>query len=176
MKEKPVAAYGMYSQDVPVGDVVHTLNDAGFDNENICMMVSPNHPIATVLRGASVFNGEGDTNTDAAGLIGWLSGFGAVVIPTLGFFIRSPAFFRALVSARQAPALCGDPKTLVSLGFSEGDAVRFERELGLGSMGVLVYISCGENTKTAWARELLRRTGAVEAATLSHIAAAAVAA
>ena len=33
------AAYGMYSQDVALNDVVHTLNQAGFDNEDICMML-----------------------------------------------------------------------------------------------------------------------------------------
>ena len=164
------AAYGTYSPNVAVNDVVRTLNAAGFDNESICMMVSPRHPIATTLRGASVFNGETDSNNEAAGLIGWLSEFGAVVIPTLGFFIRSQAFFRALVAARQAPALCGNPRTLISLGFSEDEATRFERQLGLGCMGVLVYVSCPENAKTAWARELFRRTGAVETAAVTQVA------
>ena len=40
------AAYGMYSHDVALKDVVHTLNQAGFENEDICMMLSPTHPIA----------------------------------------------------------------------------------------------------------------------------------
>src|SRR5580698_10052646 len=101
------AAYGMYSQDVALNEVVHTLNQAGFDNEDICMMVSPSHPIASLVREASLFNSERESNAVTAGLIGWLSEFGAVMIPTVGFFIRSQAFFHALMS-RDAPALCGN--------------------------------------------------------------------
>jgi hypothetical protein len=158
------AAYGMYSQNVPLNDVVHTLNQAGFDNENICMMLSPTHPIAQLVRDASLFNPERETNAASAGLIGWLSEFGAVMIPTVGFFIRSQAFFHALMVARDTPALCGNANTLVGLGFSDDDADRFEGELR--HLGVLVYVSCSESAKISWACEVLRHTGAREASTL----------
>src|SRR6202140_2208799 len=154
------AAYGMYSQDVALNDVVHTLNQAGFENEDICMVLSPTHPIAGLVRDASLFNSECESNAVTAGLIGWLSGFGAVLIPTVGFFIRSQAFFHALMVAREAPALCGNAKTLVGLGFSTEEAERFEDELS--DLGVLVYVSCDEGAKTLWAREVLRHTGAHE--------------
>ncbi|MGA9551695.1 MAG: hypothetical protein WBR30_05565, partial [Candidatus Sulfotelmatobacter sp.] len=72
------AAYGMYSQNVPLNDVVHTLNQAGFDNEDICMMLSPTHPVAALVRDASLFSSEREANAATAGLIGWLSEFGAV--------------------------------------------------------------------------------------------------
>jgi hypothetical protein len=160
------AAYGMYSQNVPLNDVVHTLNQAGFDNENICMMVSPTHPIAQLVRDASLFNSEKEANAATAGLIGWLSEFGAVMIPTVGFFIRSQAFFQALMVARDTPALCGGggSKTLVGLGFSDDEADRFEGELR--HLGVLVYVACSESAKMFWACEVLRHTGAHEASTL----------
>jgi hypothetical protein len=54
----------------------------------------------------------------------------------------------------------------VGLGFSEEDAERFEDQLG--NLGALVYISCAESAKTLWAREVLRHTGAREAATLEE--------
>jgi hypothetical protein len=168
------AAYGMYSQDVALNDVVHTLNQAGFDNEDICMMMSPTHPIAALVRDASLFNSERAADAATAGLIGWLSEFGAVLIPTVGFFIRSQAFFHALM-AREAPALCGNANTLVGLGFSDDDADRFETQLR--RLGVLVYVSCAESAKTMWACEVLRHTGAHEAAMLQEgLAAAATAA
>jgi hypothetical protein len=157
------AAYGMYSQDVALNDVVHTLNQAGFDNEDICMMVSPSHPIASLVREASLFNSERESNAVTAGLIGWLSEFGAVMIPTVGFFIRSQAFFHALMS-RDSPALCGNAGTLVGLGFADDDADRFEHQLR--QLGVMVYVSCSEAAKTMWACEVLRHTGANEAAVL----------
>jgi hypothetical protein len=89
-----------------------------------------------------------------------------VLIPTVGFFIRSQAFFHALMVAREASALCGNARTLVGLGFSEEEAERFEDQLG--DLGVLVYVSCAEEAKTVWAREVLRHTGAQEAATLDQ--------
>jgi hypothetical protein len=158
------AAYGIYSQDVVLADIVRNLNQAGFENEDICMMLSPCHPIASIVRDASLFNTEREASAVTAGLIGWLSGFGAVLIPTVGFFIRSQAFFHALMVAREAPALCGNARTLVGLGFSEIDAERFEDQIG--QLGVMVYVSCTESAKTQWAREVMRHTGAHEAATL----------
>jgi hypothetical protein len=166
MAMNSVAAYGIYSQDIALNDIVRNLNQAGFENESICMMLSPGHPIATIVRDASLFNAEKEASAVTAGLIGWLSEFGAVLIPTVGFFIRSQAFFHALMVAREAPALYGNARTLVGLGFSEKEAERFEDQLG--NLGVLVYVSCSEGAKTRWAREVLRHTGAHEAATLEE--------
>jgi hypothetical protein len=158
------AAYGMYPQDVPLNNVIHTLNQAGFDNADICMMLAPTHPIASLVRDATLFNSEDDSNAVTARLIGWLSGFGAVLIPTVGFFIRSQAFFHALMVARDTPAICGNARTLAGLGFSDDEADRFETQLR--KVGVLVYVSCAEREKTEWACEVLRHTGARETATL----------
>jgi hypothetical protein len=160
------AAYGMYSHDVALNDVVHTLNQAGFENEDICMMLSPTHPIAALVRDASLFNSERESNAVTAQLIGWLSGFGAVLIPTVGFFIKSQTFFHALMISHEGPALCGNARTLVGLGFSDDEADRFETQLR--NLGVLVYVSCAESAKTMWACEVLRHTGAREAATLEE--------
>ena len=165
MEVNPSAAYGLYAQDVPLADIVRNLNQAGFENENICMMLSPAHPIASIVRDASLFNTEREASTAAAGLIGWLSELGAVLIPTVGFFIRSQAFFHALM-AKEGRGLCGNSNALVGLGFSDDEAERFEDRLG--TSGVLVYISCAESAKTLWAREVLRHTGATEAATLNQ--------
>src|ERR1700676_2455831 len=93
------AAYGMYSQDVALNDVVHTLNQAGFDNQDICMMLSPSHPIAALVRDASLFNSECEANAVTAGLIGWLSGFGAVLVLTVVFFMKCYAVLHALMCA-----------------------------------------------------------------------------
>ena len=158
------AAYGMYAQDVALQQVVQTLNQSGFDKEDICMMVSPRHPIATTVREANILNAEPETSAAAARLIGWLMKFGAVMIPTVGLYIRSQAFLHALGVRTDSPALRGNSRALVGLGFSEGDALRFERQLR--EMGVLVYVACSESERTTRAVELLRRTGARESSTL----------
>jgi len=161
------AAYGLYTHDIPLNEVVRALNQAGFSNQDICMMLSPNHPIATVVREAS-FLSERESSAVTAGLIGWLSEFGAVVIPSVGFFIRSQEFFKALVVKKSSP-LCGTSGTLAGLGFSDEDAARYEAQLR--KLGVMVYVSCPENTRADWAIELLRQTGAREAAALERQAA-----
>jgi hypothetical protein len=130
------------------------------------MMLSPTHPIAALIKDASLFNSAWESNAGTASLIGWLSEFGAVMIPTVGFFIRSQAFFRALMVSREAPALCGNARTLSGLGFSDEEADRFEHRLR--ENGVMVYVSCAENAQTTWAREVLRHTGAQETATLEE--------
>jgi hypothetical protein len=160
-----VAAYGIYSKDAVLADIVHTLNEAGFENEDICMMLSPAHPIASIVREASLFSSHRDDSAATAGMIGWLSAFGAVLIPSVGFFVRSQAFLHAFM-AKEAPALCGNARTLVGLGLSEDEAQRYEDQLR--HLGALVYVSCKESAKTLWAQEVLRHTGACETATLQE--------
>jgi len=171
--ENTAAAYGVYANDVELVEVVRTLNQAGFDNENICLMLAPTHPIAIVVRDGNILNQEREASVVTEGLIGWLSQFGAVVIPSVGFFIRSQAFFHALMVARDAPALCGNSRTLAGLGFSAHEAMRFESQLQC--TGFLVYVTSLEIARVRWALELFRITGAQERATLERESDAAVA-
>jgi len=63
------AAYGVYSNDVALPEVVQILNQSGFSKEDICMMVSPKHPLATVVREANILQAERGTGaTTAAGI------------------------------------------------------------------------------------------------------------
>jgi hypothetical protein len=160
------AAYGLYPQDVALREVIGILNQAGFGKEDMCVMLSPTHPIATIVRDAGILNAERDSTALTAGMIGWLSKLGAVVIPTIGFFVHSQAFFHALMAGMDSPALCASSRTLVVLGFPEFEAERFEDQLH--HCGALIYVSCLESAKTNWAIELLQRTGAIEAATLER--------
>jgi hypothetical protein len=165
------AAYGNYPRDISLTEIVGTLNRAGFGNEDICMVLSPAHPDATAVRDARIVNAELEQNAASARMIGWFGEFGAVVIPTVGFFIRSQAFFRALIIEQDFSPLCGGSRTLVGLGFSQDDATRLDRQMG--EVGVLVYVACPERARADWAIELLRRTGAREAANVEASRAAA---
>lgn len=160
MVENTSAAYAIYPDHVVLNEVLQTLERGGFDKESICMMLSPAHPIATTVRESSQRAFERETNVITAGLIGWLSEFGAVVIPTFGFFIRSREFFRSLVLERDSTAVCGHRGTLISLGFSAPDAEHFESQVDKGC--VLLYLSCPKSAQTESALELLRTTGAGE--------------
>jgi hypothetical protein len=157
------AAYGLYSQDVALREIVGTLNQAGFGNEDICVMLSPRHPVSIIVRDARILGPQRKTAL-SAGMIGWLSKFGAVLIPTVGFFARSQAFFHAMMAGMDSPALCASSRTLVALGFAESEAGRFEDQLH--RRGALIYVSCAEGAVTNWATQLLQRTGASEIGTL----------
>jgi hypothetical protein len=83
MSVKGTAAYGMYPRNVALPEVVYALNRAGFENEDICMVLSPAHPVATMVRDAKILDAKSEESATSARLIGWFSEFGAVVIPTL---------------------------------------------------------------------------------------------
>jgi hypothetical protein len=158
------AAYAIYPQSVALTEVMKTLGQGGFEKENICMMFSAKHPITTIVREANSHVFEREANAVSAGLIGWLSEFGAVVIPTFGFFMRSREFFHSLVVEQDSMARCGQRGTLAGLGFAEDDAAHVEDQLR--EAGVFLYIACPEAARTRWALELLRATGAKEAGLL----------
>ena len=168
------AAYGIYADDVALRDVVQRLNRSGFDKEAICMMVSPQHPIALAVREGNISEAGREANAAAAGTIGWLMKFGAVLIPTVGLFIRSEPFLHALMARKDSPAAYGTSKTLAGLGFCESDALRFECQLR--KAGVLVYVACPETAGMTRAVEVMRTTGARETSTLQRAAVQAAAA
>lgn len=160
MAASTCAAYGFYPETTGLQNVMQTLLRAGVDKESICMMLPPEHHIATVVRQASADAVQDPTNAEAAGLIRWLSEFGAVLIPKFGFFIRSQQFLRTLMT--------GDgPSTgaLAALGFPDEKVRHFSNRSG--HPGVLLYLSCAEKTKTGRALELLRGTGAQETGLLN---------
>jgi hypothetical protein len=157
------AVYATYPDGVALDEVLQTLERGGLDKESICMVLSPTHPIAAIVRESSTRSFEREENAVTTGWIGWLSELGAVVIPTFGFFIRSREFFHPLVVQRDSFAPCSGNGTLAALGFSPEDAERFEGQVDEGS--AFLYVSCPE-TETQWALELLRAAGADESGLL----------
>src|SRR5450432_1906118 len=164
------AAYGMYSRHIALPEIVSSLNRAGFEDGDICMVLSPSHPVASLVRDARIDSANLLDGAAGANMIGWFSKLGAVVIPTVGFFIRSQAFFDALLVEDEGSALCGGSKTLAGLGFSNDDANRLGRQLG--DLGALVYVACPGRARADSAIELLMRSGAKEAAGLGSAKAA----
>jgi hypothetical protein len=174
MSANATAAYGMYPRNVALPEVVGALNQAGFDNADICMILSPAHPDAAAVSDGSILDAEPKTTATSARMIGWFSGFGAVVIPTVGFFVRSQAFLEALFSEQTPSSLSRGSRTLLGLGFSRDDAERLGHQLC--DVGALVYVSCRGGAKADGAIQLLRNAGAREAASFDLMKAASAAA
>jgi hypothetical protein len=171
MLANETAAYGMYSRHTALPEIVSSLNRGGFEKEDICMVLSPGHPVTGMVRNARIDSANLQDGAAGANMIGWFSKFGAVVIPTVGFFIRSQAFFDALLLKDDGSALCGGSKTLAGLGFSKEDASRLGRQLG--DVCALIYVACQGRARADSAIELLMRSGAKEAASLGSAVAVA---
>ena len=112
------------------------------------MVLSPAHP------DASVFDSEA---ASSARMIAWFSELGAVFIPTVGFFIRSQAFFPPSATEQSLAGLSRGSKTLLNLGFPQEEAKRLGRELS--DFGALVYIPCSESAKAETAIQVLQNLG-----------------
>jgi hypothetical protein len=97
-------------------------------------------------------------------MIDWFSKMGAVVIPTVGFFVRSHTYLQALAAEPGTATLSRGSRVLMGLGFSPDDAQRLGHQLS--DFGALVYVSCPEKAKAAGVIELLKDAGAREAASL----------
>jgi hypothetical protein len=165
MTTNGTAAYGVYHRNVALPEVVGALSRAGFDKNDICMVLSPAHPDAAAVQDSSNPDLKATESAASARMIGWFSGFGAVVIPTVGFFIRSQAFFRALFAEQAVSALSRGSRTLLDLGFSQDEAKRLGHQLT--DFGALVYVSCHESARADGAIRLLRNAGAKEAASFN---------
>ncbi len=157
------AAYGTYSDDAAILEVVQALHQSGFDKQDICLMIPPTHPVAAVLNKSNIRSAGLE---DGTAMIGWLMKLGAVIIPTVGFFIRSQMFFRNLVMRKDSPALCENAAALAGLGLPARDAARIEYQLR--ETGAFIYVACADKARTIPALDTLRRTGARETAVVEH--------
>jgi hypothetical protein len=155
------AAYAMFPVGAQVEEVVHSLNLAGFEDENICVFLSPAHPIAAVVQNMKV-NPSSDRSVEAgrAGVVSWLSRFGAVVIPGVGFFIGSREFLSALVPHHRRSSVDGGGELLAGLGIPLLDAARYQARVRRDA--TLIFVSCQGAARSQWAREILWRMRAEE--------------
>ncbi len=158
------AAYGMYTRGAALPEIVCALNRAGFDNKDICMVLSPAHPDAEAVREPSIFHYKESERASSAQMIDWFSKLGAVAIPTVGLFINSESFLQALTAESNALRLSRGSQLLLGLGFSQENARRLGQQLC--DFGALIYVACPESAKADGVIELLRDSGACEAASL----------
>jgi len=164
MNPRTPAAYGVFSSDFEPRQVIANLKQSGCYNDEICMLVAPKHPIASLMRDAGRLQGLGDSEPTVKSMLVWLMKLGAVAIPTIGLFVHSKAFVPAFVTEKESAVGYGNSTALIGLGFSESDALRLEFQLR--DAAVLIYVTCPEIGKSALVRETFRRIGARETAVL----------
>jgi len=155
------AAYAMFPADAQVEQVVRSLNLAGFGDENICVFLSPAHPIAEAVQNMKVNSSSHRSVASArAGVVSWLSRFGAIVIPGVGFFIGSREFLSALAPHHRQSSVERRGELLAGLGIPQPDAARYEARVRRDA--TLIFVSCQGAARSQWAREILWRMRAEE--------------
>ena len=106
---------------------------------------------------------EGATAAESAGgisrgVLGWLTGIGALAIPGLGPLIAAGPIVAALAGIGAVGAVGGMIGALAGMGVPEYEAKRFEGRIKQG--GILMSVHCDNNDWVKRARDLLRQTGA----------------
>ena len=102
-QEIRAAAYAIFSTETPLEDVFTSLNSAGFESEDICVFLSPTHPIADGVRNLNSGDSRSGAEVGVENTVSWLSTFGGVVIPGVGCFVGSREYLRALAQTDCRP-------------------------------------------------------------------------
>ena len=160
------AAYGIFPMGARLNDVVAALNSAGFRSADICVFLSPSHPIADDLRNIKTSVFDGSREADLENTVSWLSHFGGAVIPGVGLFVGSPDYLTALTQSERLGARSNHGRMLAGLGIPEDAAARYESRVSRDAS--LVFISCDGSAQSEWAREVLRRLRAEEVCLLQQ--------
>ena len=163
-QESRTAAYGFFPDESQLENVLRALNIAGFENEDLCLLIASEHPIAERIRGLDCTKTH-DLPRDASPerVIGWLSSYGAVVIPDVGFFVGSRQYMQALALPVELLAT-SERGVFAGLGISPSVAARYESRMRDKSS--FVFVSCDDLAHSEWARELLSTMGAEEVSLL----------
>jgi hypothetical protein len=162
------AAYGIYPMKACVQEIVASLHDAGCSAQDVCLLLTPSHPMAQAVRDAKISSASLNSDmTPASDLLQWLSRLGAVVIPGVAFFVGSRAFLRAVLAPCPASSSSASAERLIGLGLAEDEAERYANRLSRD--GIMIFASCKGEAQSQWIREVLRNTGADEACCLREV-------
>jgi hypothetical protein len=154
------AAYGIFSTCIGLQDVIASLNSAGFPYGDLCVFLSPSHPIAEDLRRLKAPYTSLAREMELESKIAWLSKFGGFVIPGVGLFVGSRSYLPALTQVDCRPGRNESQGMLQNLGVPEEMAARCEASLRQD--GMIVFVDCDGRAKSEWAREILQRLQAEE--------------
>jgi hypothetical protein len=163
MAGKNTAVYGLFSKTPEVEEAVDNLRSAGFRSTDISVLFADN-------RGTKDFAHERNTKAPegtaagvvsgglAGGVLGWLTGIGALMIPGIGPMVAAGPIVAALAGAGALGAVGGIIGSLVGLGIPEYEAKRYEGRIRAG--GILFSILCDSSDWVKRAKQVLEATGA----------------
>ncbi len=160
---KNKVVFGMYTTRVGVEAAVDALKAAGFQSDNISVLMSEKVSTKEFATEKHTKAPEGAAEGAGAGIViggvlGWLAGIGALAIPGAGPFIAAGPIMAALAGAGAGATVGGIAGALIGMGVPEYEAKRYEGLVNKGGILLSVHSDSSEETKRA--KEILERTGA----------------
>jgi hypothetical protein len=163
--ENRAAAYGFFPLESQLENVFRALNHAGFENTDLCVLLTAEHPIAERVRNCPTQMPRGPIqNAAPERVLGWLSTYGAVLIANVGLFVGSRDCLRVL--SLPEDLLRSEMGVFGALGIPPDEAARYRNRLRNNAAFILV--NCEHFAHSEWARELLSTMGAEEASLLGN--------
>lgn len=167
MAGKNTAVFGIYPDRAAVEEAVDQLRAAGFRSTDVSVLFSDNQGTKDFAHEKNTKAPEGATTGVAAGglaggVLGWLTGIGALAIPGLGPLVAAGPIVAALAGAGALGAVGGMIGALAGMGVPEYEAKRYEGRVREG--GVLLSVHCDSADWVKRAKEMLHQTGAQDVA------------
>ena len=162
MAGKNTAVFGIFPNRAATEEAVEHLRSAGFRNTDISVLFSDNQGTKDFAHEKNTKAPEGATTGAVAGVIsggvlGWLTGIGALAIPGIGPFIAAGPIVAALAGAGAIGVVGGMIGVLVGIGIPEYEARRYEGRIREG--GVLLSVHCDNRDWVKRAKEVLTQAG-----------------
>ncbi len=163
MSGKNTAAFGIYQTRAEVEYAVDALRAEGFRNTDVSVLFSDNQGTKDFAVEKNTKAPEGTaagatTGVVIGGVLGWLAGIGALVIPGVGPLVAAGPIVAALAGVGVGGAVGGIAGALIGMGIPEYEAKRYEGRVKDG--GILLSVHCDDRNWTAKAKQILERTGA----------------
>jgi len=174
MTTKNIAVFGIYSHMHDVESALSQLQEGGFRNEDVSVLLPDNtgsKDLATLKSSKAPEGAVAGASAGAVvgGALGWLAAVGALAIPGVGPFLAAGPILAALAGAGAGGIAGGISGGLVGFGMPEFEAKRFEGRIRKG--GILVSVHCDNPDWVKRAKTILEHSGAVDIASTKESAA-----
>lgn len=168
MSVKKKAVFGIYASQSDAENAVNELKLAGFRNTDISILFPENMGTKDLALKKNTKAPEGTaagagSGAVVGGILGWLVGAGALMIPGLGLVVAAGPILGLLSGIGVGGVLGGLTGALVGLGTPEYEAKRYEGRIRKGS--ILLSVHCDDSDWVKTAKTILEETGAEDTST-----------
>ena len=165
------SVYGIYKNRIDLEHAVDTLRVEGFRNSDISVLFPDNAGTKDFAHEKHTKAPEGTaagagTGAVVGGVLGWLTGIGALALPGVGPFIAAGPIMGALAGAGVGGTVGGLAGALIGAGIPEYEAKRYEGRVREG--GFLLSVHCDTSRWVDRAKDVLERTRATDIGSVSE--------